>query len=171
MNKPQVFYVNSVHFALTRVLFSAILFFSGCTSFPLVGSDIYLTPVPEETLQAYELNQPVGNQLEAVMAAHYALQTTRIEPVETPQVIYAEKMTLQAALDRIDPEGKESNVAHHSSALEAWLVVYKGKWRLLTPVGDYTETQDACAYVALKSEDGDSVSIGLSVCEKIDLSR
>lgn len=171
MNNPQVLNRNPIFFVLHRVFFPAILFLSGCTSLPLDDSHVYLTPVPEETLQAYELNQPIDNRLAAVIAAHYALQTTRIEPVEKPYVIYAEKMTHQAALDRIDLEGNQSNVAHDLSGTIVWLVVYKGKWRLLAPVGDYTESQDACAYAMLKAEDGDSESMGLLGCEKIDLSH
>ena len=80
-----------------------LLFLNACTSFPVVDTHNYLTPVIDETLQAYRLNQPVNNRLEAVMAAHYALQTTRIEPEETPYVIYSDKMACWEAPKLIIP--------------------------------------------------------------------
>ena len=86
MNKPLVSNRNSVYFMLTIVLFLAILLLTGCMSLPLDDSHVYLTPVPNETLQVHEINQPVDDRLEAVMAAHYASKQLALNPWKNPML-------------------------------------------------------------------------------------
>ena len=68
----------------------AIILLIGCSTAAGQGTGTedtaYLTPIPRETLQAYQFDMPIRDKMEAVIAARLSLDTTRLEYTEEPKV-------------------------------------------------------------------------------------
>ena len=79
--------------SIVPIVIAAILLM-GCSTFTGQGAETedtaYLTPIPRETLQAYQWDTPIRNKMDAVIVARLSLDTTRLSYTEEPKVVLAE---------------------------------------------------------------------------------
>ena len=79
----------------------ATILLTGCSTFAGQGTatedTAYLTPIPKETLQAYQWDTPVRNKMDAVILARLSLDTTALRYTEEPKVVLVEAMRLEEA--------------------------------------------------------------------------
>src|SRR4030067_2011629 len=84
--------------SIVPILTTAILLM-GCSTSAGQGSPTedtaYLTPIPKETLQAYQWDTPVRNKMVAVILARLSLDTTRLSYTAEPKVVLAEEMRFE----------------------------------------------------------------------------
>ena len=152
---------NRVFFALTLVLLL------GCST--LAGQDsatedtAYLTPVPRETLQAYQFDTPIRNKMEAVIAARLSLDTTRLEYTEELKVVLAEEMSFEDASRRVAQPGflHVINTEEIPGDTKVWLVLFEGDWQMTGPAPEEPATPvpptHGCVYfiIALDNSHGE----------------
>lgn len=110
----------------------ATILLSGCSTFAGQGvateNTAYLTPIPKETLQAYQWDTPVRNKIDAVIHARLSLDTTRLSFTEEPKVVMAEEMSCDAARKHIVQPGVIRTYEERSEDAEVWLVLFEGDW-------------------------------------------
>ena len=112
----------------------AIILLTGCLALAGQGAEIedtaYLTPIPRETLQAYQFGSPVRNKMDAVILARLSLDTTRLSFTEEPKVVLAEKMRLEDARKHIVQPGVINTYEDTSGDAKVWLVIFEGDWEI-----------------------------------------
>jgi len=85
-------------------ILTAAILLAGCSFFSGQGTatedTAYLTPIPRETLQAYQWDTPVRNKMDAVIHARLSLDTTALNYTEEPKVVLAEEMRFKDARRR-----------------------------------------------------------------------
>jgi hypothetical protein len=89
----------------------------------------YLTPIPESTLMAYREGTPIGNKLQAVIAASALLSNSPMENIQPPEVIYVQRITLAEAIKKTTKPG-EQTFEDIPPQTPVWLVVFKGTWQV-----------------------------------------
>ena len=130
----------------------------------------YLTPIPKETLQAYQWDTPVRNKMDAVILARLSLDTTRLSYTEEPKVVLAEEMRCEDALKRVAQPGVIKTYEERSGDAKVWLVLFEGDWQISGPPPDpeHVETPGppthGCAYVIIDPNDGCHGEIGTIGC-------
>lgn len=106
---------------------------------------LYLTPIPDETLAAYQEGTPITSKLQAVIAARAYLGITRLRSTTEPKVI--------------------SVVEEHP---KVWKIVFEGEWLVIPPDPDHSFTPPApefgCVYVIIDGTDQVRTEIGTISC-------
>ena len=94
--------------SIVPIVIAAILLM-GCSTFTgqstATEDTAYLTPIPRETLQAYQWDTPVRNKMDAVILARLTLDTTALSYTEEPEVVLAEEMRCEDARKHIVQPG------------------------------------------------------------------
>jgi len=105
----------------------------------------YLTPIPDETLVAYQEGIPITNKLQAVIAARAYLETTRLHSTTEPKVI---------------------SVVEEQS--KVWKIVFEGEWLVNPPDPNHTFTPPppelGCVFVTINATDLVVSTIGTIRC-------
>jgi hypothetical protein len=111
---------------------------------------LYGTPIPERTFRAYQSSKPVPEQFQAANAAIDFVGHTRLESLQTPEVLLVEKITLSQAKKMTEGPGVQS---YEGIPLDTpvWFVIMKGVWRVHPPDPEHTITPlpplEGCQYV------------------------
>ena len=109
------------------------------------GGNSYLTPIPLETVFAYQVNYPIDSKMDAVIAARKELASSRLRSKEIPNVIYIDYLSYGKAKDKTIPENASSNDVFPSYKM-IWIVVFEGQWRIeggpVEPTYEPTPTLD-----------------------------
>jgi hypothetical protein len=147
---------------------SYIPYLSGCSS--LVDKS-YLTPIPEETIQAYSSGSPINNKLDAVIAARFFLQKSfHFYCINSPDILLVEKMTLMEATERIERPGSDTYHDRPDNT-KVWLVLFECDWvvdfdsfeqDVATPTPEPPFT--GCGFVILDSSNGAGFRLGTTEC-------
>jgi hypothetical protein len=144
---------------------------SGCSMIRDMTEDkSYLTPVPQATIDAYLLDQPLNTKLQAVIAAQKGILTFHRNWIRQPIAIYAEKMIYKDAINRVDKPGSTDYYDSTPSDTLIWLVVFKGEWTYTEPLGTVTPPLSGCAF-AIINVDGNEMRAGDSSCETLNLEQ
>jgi hypothetical protein len=109
----------------------------------------YLTPIPESTLMAYREGTPIGNKLQAVIAASALLSNSPMENIQPPEVIYVQRISLAEAIKKTAKPG-EQIFEDIPPQTPVWLVIFKGTWQVYPPVPGNTvlpPPYHGCQYV------------------------
>ena len=105
----------------------------------------YLTPIPDETLAAFQEDTPIESKLQAVIAARAYLETTRLRSSTEPKVI---------------------SVAEEHPNI--WKIVFEGEWLINPPDPNHTFTppppEHGCVYVTIDATDQVRTEIGSIAC-------
>ena len=129
----------------------------------------YLTPIPQETLQAYEFDTPVRNKMDAVIAARLSLSTTRLNFTETPKVISVEEMKLSDARRRAAQPGINTYEDRPGDTM-VWLVIFEGEWSISGPPTDPANPatmeppSHGCVFVIVDANDSSRSDVGTIFC-------
>jgi heat shock protein HslJ len=94
-----------------------------------IDDTAYLTPVPWETVKKYSYKDSIHSKFEAVIAAQLQLGTSRLRPVDTPKVIYVERLDYMRAKGTVIPldiSGLDAFVSDNG----VWFVVFEGQWSM-----------------------------------------
>jgi len=135
----------------------ATILLMGCSTFAGQGvateDNAYLTPIPKETLQAYQFDTPVRNKMDAVIVARLSLDTTRLSYTEEPKVVLAEEMRCQDARKHIVQPGVINTYEDTSGDAKVWLVLFEGDWQITGPPPEHPVTPEppshGCVYVII----------------------
>ena len=134
-------------------LFLWLILLVSCTTLPApfqTEDQTFRTPIPESTLLAYQAGTPTANKLQAVIAARVLLSSTRLDNIQTPEVINVQRMTLAQATKKAAKPGVE-NFEDIPPETPVWFVVFKGNWQLHPPSPGITVTPPppykGCQYV------------------------
>lgn len=144
-------FIRKIELALFLVLisFSIITLLTSCSNLnnPTTAAEesLYLTPIPEETLAAYQEGDPIESKLQAVIAARAYLETTRLRSTAEPKVISVVE--------------ENPNV---------WKIVFEGEWLINPPDPNQTFTppppEHGCVYVTIVGADQVRIEIGTIAC-------
>ena len=131
----------------------------------------YLTPIPRETLQAYQWDTPVRNKMDAVIHARLSLDTTRLSYAEEPKVVLAEEMRLEDARKHIVQPAVINTDEDQPGDMKVWLVIFEGEWQTIVPLPAGTEhpvtpepVPYGCVYVIIAQNDSSYSEIGTTEC-------
>jgi hypothetical protein len=130
----------------------------GCNAVFQTGEDTsYLTPIPEETLWAYENGETIDSKLEAVILALRDLYTTRIHFAGPPRAIFVEKTSYGDAMQRVEKSAEQNLVDK-----QVWLVVFQGEYQIVPPGENPTPKANAegCAFAIVSAAGGQFPSLG-----------
>src|SRR3989304_3760938 len=119
--------------SIVPILTSAILLM-GCSTSAGPGSPTedtaYLTPIPKETLQAYQWDTAVKNKIDAVILARLSLDTTRLSYTAEPKVVLAEEMRFEDVRRRVSQRGVITTFEERSGEAKVWLGLFEGGWQI-----------------------------------------
>ena len=93
------------------------------------AGNAYLTPIPLDTALAFQVNYPIDNKLDAVIAARKQLASSRLRSKVLPNVIYIDHLSYGKAKDKTIPENASSDDVYPSYKM-IWIVVFEGQWRI-----------------------------------------
>jgi hypothetical protein len=140
-------------------ILTAAILMVGCSTFAKQGTatedTAYLTPIPRETLDAYQWDTPVRNKMDAVIAARLSLDTTRLEYTEEPKVVLAEEMRFDDARRRVAQPGflNVINTEEIPGDANVWLVLFEGDWQMTGPPPEEPVTPEppshGCVYIII----------------------
>ena len=155
-NKPHNFVFSSPGFAggLPTRRFSKnlcflylVLLLSSCA---ISEDTTYLTPIPQNTLDAYLNRPPADEKLQVVVAARLFLGTTRIVFTEPPDVLSIESISLEEARQRVD-QPETTLYEDRPGNTTTWLVIFEGDYQIIPPAPENTlppePAHHGCAYV------------------------
>jgi hypothetical protein len=145
---------------------------TGCARFGHLTEDkSYLTPIPQATLDAFQFGLPVKTKLQAVIAAQKGILTFHMDWVGQPVAIFAETMTYEQARQRV--EGPDSTSYYDPTQLDTqvWLVVFRGEFSLIEPLGTKTPPTTGCGYVVLNVKDGSGMRAGSGPCKSLNFDQ
>jgi hypothetical protein len=127
---------------------------------------LYLTPIPQSTLDAITITPPITTRLQAVIAACRVLGTTRLEFSTSPSVLSVEEMRLADAIQQTGFPGATSDALPARS--DVWLVIFDGDYRIIPPDPMHTYTPEppghGCAAVIIVTNNGLSGGAGTLRC-------
>ena len=158
-----------LYFSLLITLF-LIPFFFGCTGQPSPSTPtedtFYLTPIPQNTLDATVITPPIATKPQAVIAARKEMGTTRLEFSEPPIVVTVEEMH---PADVIHLSGFPENTTNPLPAdSEVWLVIFEGDYRINPPDPMHTFTPEppvqGCAAVIIIASSALPYGTGTIAC-------
>jgi hypothetical protein len=142
---------------------------SGCTLgqklITTTDETLYLTPIPEATIFAYDVDAPVTSRLQAVIAARQSLMGTRLRFYEPPEVFFAGEVTFSEAMQWMEQTGEGQGNEIPADA-RVWLVVFEGFSEIIPPMGTPTGMHSiGCTYVIIANNGHGSVTnIGGVAC-------
>ena len=153
--------------SIVLIVIAAILLM-GCSTFTgqstATEDTAYLTPIPRETLQAYQWDTPVGNKMDAVILARLSLDTTRLSFTEEPKVVLAEKMRLEDARKHIVQPGVINTYEDTSGDAKVWLVIFEGEWQMTGPPPEHPVTPEPASHGCVFVIIGSQGEIGTTEC-------
>jgi hypothetical protein len=144
----------------------------GCTSFlqnTAFGEGTNsLTPIPNETLQAFSYEDPIKTKQQAVLYARMDLRTSRLEFTDTLEVVSVDRLRYGDAKEKMKVLGHSQFNETVGNGETVWLVIFKGFFTIHPPDPLHTFTPPppslGCAY-SLFSSDGDGLgSLGTIQC-------
>ena len=131
----------------------------------------YLTPIPPETLQAYQFSLPIDDKMETVIAARRSLDTTiYMFYTEQPTVVSVEEMRLEDALKRVAQPGVTNTSEERPGDMKVWLVIFEGKWQIIVPpapehpVATPEPPSHGCVYIIIYQNDSSNSEGGTMEC-------
>jgi len=135
--------------AFLRLGLSVIILLTGCSNLANRVTDTevaqYLTPISEETLEAFQEGIPIENEQQAVIAARVYLDSTRIRFTTHPEVVSVVE-----------------------EPLNAWKVVFEGDYQINPPDPMHTLTPPApvhgCVFVAIDTNANVRTEVGTIGC-------
>jgi hypothetical protein len=135
---------------------------SGCTLGQKLNTTtdetLYLTPIPEATIFAYDVDAPVTSRLQAVIAARQSLMSTRLRFSEPPEVFFAGEVTSTEAMQWVEQTGESQGIEIPTDA-RVWLVVLEGSSEIIPPMGTPTGMHSiGCIYVIIAGSGHGSVT-------------
>ena len=133
----------------------------------------YLTPIPEDTLQAYKGDSSLETKIEtsiieSVIEARLCLKASRLDYAEEPIVILADEMRLDDANRRFIQvlDGAEYHDDRPGNT-KVWFVVFEGDMRIKPPAADTPEPfLHGCVYTLI-DKTGDCRLVTVD-CSEID---
>ena len=141
------------------LIVTALILIMGCSPFSGQGAatedTAYLTPIPKETLQAYQFDTPVRSKMDAVIAARLSLDTTRLSYTDEPKVVLAEEMSFEDARRRVAQPGflNVINTEEIPGDTQVWLVLFEGNWQMTGPAPEEPITPEppthGCVYIII----------------------
>ena len=134
---------------LVLTSFSIITLLTSCSNLmnPTTTAEeaLHLTPIPDETLAAYQEGTPITSKLQAVIAARTFLETTRLSFTTEPSVISV-----------VEEPAK------------VWKIVFEGDWLVTPPDPNHTLTppppEHGCVYVTIDETDQVRTEMGTGTC-------
>ena len=137
------------HFARFLIIITIVLLmlaaayaYSTYFRFP-IDETAYLTPIPWETVGAYENIYPIDSRFDAVIAARRRISSSRRQSEGIPKVIFAERLNYAEAKGKILPPNA-SDRDHDVKDSRVWFVVFEGRWSVvggpLPPMPTQTST-------------------------------
>jgi hypothetical protein len=161
--------------ASTAPIVVATILFIGCSASTGQGTTTedtaHLTPIPKETLHAYQFGSPIDDRSEAVTVAWLSLDTTRLSYTETPKVLLAEEARFEDARRQVaqTPFFRMTSAEEIPGDTKVWLVLFEGDWQLTGPPPEDTVTLEppshACVYVIIVDPyDMSRTQIGSTKC-------
>jgi len=176
MNDPQIIQIfPRLWLSISKItlgLLILLLVGSSCRGiFDSTEDKTYLTPVPEATLRAFRFDQPIETKLEAVITSQRQIETTHINLLEPPQVIFVKWMDYREVIERLEESETESQSNTISPEAAVWFVVFKGKMSITQPLGKTTEPGNLCAFAIINPESGEGYRYGTRNCSKINIDR
>ena len=153
----------------------AVTLLMGCSTFAGQGTatddTAYLTPIPKETLQAYQFDTPIRNKMDAVIAARRSLDMTiYMFYTEEPTVVSVEEMRLEDALKRVAQPGVTNTSEERSEDMKVWLVIFEGEWQNIVPpapehpVPTPEPPSHGCVYMIISQNDSGNYEGGTMEC-------
>ncbi|HLE91826.1 MAG TPA: hypothetical protein VI753_11810 [Anaerolineales bacterium] len=153
----------------------AIILLTGCLVLAGQGAETedtaYLTPIPRETLQAYQFGSPVRNKMEAVIAARRSLDNDiYMYYTEQPAVLSVEEMRLEDALKCVTQAGVINTSEERLGDKQVWLVLFEGEWQVIVPSapGHPVVTPEPpsheCVYIIINQNDSSNSEGGTMEC-------
>ncbi len=128
----------------------------------------YLTPIPKETLQAYQWDTPVRNKMDAVIAARLSLDTTALNYTEEPKVVLAEEMRCEDARKHIVQPGAINTYEDTAGDSKVRLVLFEGDWQITGPPPEDPLTSEppphGCVHVIIDPNGSCHGEIGTTEC-------
>jgi len=159
--------------SIVPIVIAAILL-TGCSTPAGQGAatedTAYLTPIPKETLQAYQWDTPVRNKMDAVIVARLSLDTTALNYTEEPKVVLVEAMRLEQTRKYIVQPGVIEIYVDTPGNAKVWLVIFEGDWEISGPSPDpeHPVTPEppshGCVYVIIEAKGGSHGEIGTTEC-------
>jgi hypothetical protein len=145
--------MNTTHerpwISISLIAVALFLAQSACNgAIPTGGDTSYLTPIPEETVWAYEHQGSIEGKMEAVIIAQRELYTTRLDFTGLPRAIYVEEMSYRGAMQMVG-DSAEENLGDK----RVWLVVFEGEYQVVPPGEDPTPGAEdrGCAFAILSA--------------------
>ncbi|HSB67552.1 MAG TPA: hypothetical protein VLD65_13325 [Anaerolineales bacterium] len=130
------------------IVSSLIPFFLGCSGRPSPSTpteeSLYLTPIPQSTLDSFVMTPPITSKMQAVIIARRELSTTRLEFTAPPGVISVEEMSLADAIRVTGFPSSSTNDLIGDT--RAWLVVFEGDYRIVPPDPMHTYTPEPAGH-------------------------
>ena len=114
-------------------------------------SNVYLTPIPKSTWEAYREKRPLNTKYDAVLEATQYIYYSRMTFTQSPpRVVFAEEMTLVDAKNLIpkDP-GEVYSYEDRPDDTKVWLVIFEGSWQIAPPDGDLLPLESGCIYTII----------------------
>lgn len=148
---------------VTIILILLFLGISGCifsSDPPEDGS--FLEPIPEATLQAFQIGHKIETKLQAVIAARRALEASAMNYSNVPQVVSVEKLNFERAFSRVEKAVSRVGEAHPGN-IRVWMVVFLCEIQvpLSTPEQDPVSSQN-CTFIIINEQDGSAILQGSS---------
>lgn len=158
------------HYYHFVILFSLLIFLSGCSGLQSTVTPtedtLYLTPMPQSTLDAAIITAPITTKLQAVIAARRELVTTRLEFSASPGVVLVEEMDLEDAIRQAGFPGLFGDARGADS--QVWLIIFEGYYQIVPPDIMHTFTPGApghgCAAVIIVASSGLPGGAGTLTC-------
>ena len=181
LTKEGVCYMLKINWIIWKVesivlIVIAAILLMGCSTFTgqstATEDTAYLTPIPRETLQAYQFQfgSPTEDKMQAVIVSRFILDTTRLSYTETPKVLSAEEVRFEDARRRVAQPGFLRVI--HSEEMpgdtKVWLVLFEGDWRMTGPAPEEPITPGppthGCVYVIIDANDNGANQFGTTEC-------
>ncbi len=143
---------------LILLVLCALLLLVGDLASPAALKDnSYLTPIPEKTRQAFNIQAPVTTELQAAIAGQILGSTPHFRFVSTPVVRSVEEMSLAQAREKLPGSGADDRLPD----TKVWLVIMQVDVQIISPPSlDYqtmTPTpsiiHDGCSYALIDAQD------------------
>jgi hypothetical protein len=143
--------------AILLVLVSLLLLVGDVTAPISVEDESYLTPIPEKTRQAFNIQTPITNKLQAAIAGQILGNSGHFQFVSTPIIRSVEEMSLAQAREKLPGSGADDRPPDTI----VWLVVMQVDVQIIPPPAPDYQTmtptpwiiQDSCSCVLLEAQD------------------
>ncbi len=141
--------------AILLIMGGLLLLVGDVSSLTTLKDDTYLTPIPEKTLQAFDIRAPITNKLQAAIAGQILGNSSHFRFVSTPIIRSVEEMSLAQAREQLPGSGADERPLD----TKVWLVIMQVDVQIVPPPPPYYQTmtptpliiQDSCSYVLFEA--------------------